>query len=180
MAPRFPGRSLDPIPWTTYFERELFLPSPDGTITYHAYLNSPAPSAGPGKPPGPLFVTHHGAGSSGLSFAVLGSEIRKRLPSAGILSLDARGHGLTTTTFASSREGVAGDSEQADEAAEELDLTLPTLAADLLAVITLTQSAMHWPALPAIILVGHSLGGAVVTELACSVSKTSPPMTSTT
>jgi protein phosphatase methylesterase 1 len=178
-APRFPGRSLDPIPWTTYFERELFLPSPDGSITHHAYLNSPAPAAGPGKPAGPLFVTHHGAGSSGLSFAVLGSEIRKRLPSAGILSLDARGHGLTTTASASSREGTAGDSEQTDEADEELDLTLPTLAADLLAVITLTQSAMHWPALPPIILIGHSLGGAVVTELACSLSKSSPITTTT-
>jgi pimeloyl-ACP methyl ester carboxylesterase len=111
---------------------------------------------------------------------VLGSEIRKRLPSAGILSLDARGHGLTTTASASSKEGAAGDSEQTDEADEELDLTLPTLAADLLAVITLTPSAMHWPALPPIILIGHSLGGAVVTELACSLSKTSPTSASTT
>ena len=151
----FPGRSLDPIPWTTYFERELFLPAPDGSITYHAYLTSPAPSSGPGKPPGPLFVTHHGAGSSGLSFAVLSAEIRKRLPSAGILSLDARGHGLTTT---------ARGEEDAPAAAE--DLTLATLASDLLAILRLTRLAMHWPALPPLLLVGHSLGGAVVTEFA--------------
>jgi protein phosphatase methylesterase 1 len=167
----FPGRSLDPIPWTTYFERELFLPSADGSITYHAYLTSPAPSSGPGKPSGPLFVTHHGAGSSGLSFAVVGAEIRKRLPTAGILSLDARGHGLTTASSAScSLTGKGDGAEGANGKAE--DLTLATLAADLLAVITLTQSAMHWPALPPIILVGHSLGGAVVTELAFSLAKT--------
>ncbi|AEO70378.1 carboxylesterase-mitochondrial 37S ribosomal protein YmS2 [Thermothielavioides terrestris NRRL 8126] len=141
----FPGRSLDPIPWTTYFERELFLPAEDGSITHHAYLTSPAPAAGPGKPPGPLFVTHHGAGSCGLSFAVLSAEIKKRLPTAGILSLDARGHGLTATRSSSAEGGAE-------------DLSLPTLAADLLAVITRTKEAMRWPAMPPIILVGHSLG----------------------
>ncbi|KAI1375516.1 protein phosphatase methylesterase [Hypoxylon crocopeplum] len=143
-APR--GRSLQQIPWTTYFERELFLhdPSTPTDPTIHAYLTSPV-----GK--GPLFVMHHGAGSSGLSFAVVGDEIRKRLPSAGILSIDARGHGSTTTL---------------DGQAEANSLSLETLAADLLSVVLLTQKEMKWPELPPIILVGHSLGGAVVTEVA--------------
>ncbi|EAA35911.2 protein phosphatase methylesterase [Neurospora crassa] len=169
----FASRSMDPIPWTTYFERELFLKEEAGpdsgsrtsnknkptSITYHAYLTSPV-----GK--GPLFVTHHGAGSSGLSFAVLSSEIRKRLPNAGILSLDARGHGSTTVTAASSVPGE-GD-ETTGQAPPPLDLSLSTLASDLFTVIQLTRTAMHWPELPPIILVGHSLGGAVVTELAKS------------
>ncbi|KAL2154824.1 hypothetical protein VTH82DRAFT_3500 [Thermothelomyces myriococcoides] len=159
----FPSRSLDPIPWTAYFERELFLPSPDGSITYHVYLTSPAPAAGPGKVGGPLFVTHHGAGSSGLSFAVLGAEIRKRLPTAGILSLDARGHGSTTTAGTGAAAG-AGAGAQGDGTIE--DLSLSTLASDLLAVMTLTKAAMRWSSLPPVILVGHSLGGAVVTEFA--------------
>ncbi|KAI0009118.1 protein phosphatase methylesterase [Xylariaceae sp. FL0662B] len=143
-APR--GRTLQPIPWTTYFERELFLHdgSSSANPTIHAYLTSPV-----GK--GPLFVMHHGAGSSGLSFAVVGDEIRKRLPSAGILSLDARGHGSTTIP-----EG------------QEINLSLDVLAADLLSVILLTQKEMKWQELPSIILVGHSLGGAVVTEIAKS------------
>lgn len=138
------GRTLQQIPWTTYFERELFLhdPSSPANPTIHAYLTSPV-----GK--GPLFVMHHGAGSSGLSFAVVGSEIRKRLPSAGILSLDARGHGSTTA-----------------EDSPAVDLSLETLAADLLFAIRMTQEEMKWPELPPIILVGHSLGGAVVTEVA--------------
>ncbi|OTB03109.1 hypothetical protein M426DRAFT_322138 [Hypoxylon sp. CI-4A] len=142
-APR--GRTLQQIPWTTYFERELSLhdPSKNENPTIHAYLSSPV-----GK--GPLFVMHHGAGSSGLSFAVVGDEIRKRLPSAGILSIDARGHGSTITSPPESQP----------------DLSLETLAADLLSVILMTQKEMKWPELPSIILVGHSLGGAVVTELA--------------
>ncbi|KAL2165167.1 hypothetical protein VTH06DRAFT_463 [Thermothelomyces fergusii] len=160
----FPNRSLDPIPWTAYFERELFLPSPDGSITYHVYLTSPAPPAGQGKAGGPLFVTHHGAGSSGLSFAVLGAEIRKRLPTAGILSLDARGHGSTTTTTTTTTTTAAGAGAESDGAVE--DLSLSTLASDLLAVMALTQAAMGWASLPPVVLVGHSLGGAVVTELA--------------
>lgn len=149
------GRTLEQIPWTTYFERELFLkppdspetepePEPASKIVYHAFLTSPV-----GK--GPLFVMHHGAGSSGLSFAVLSSEIRKRLSTAGILSVDARGHGLTTPP------------ENAG-----LDLRLETLTADLLKIILATKAQMSWPDVPPIILVGHSLGGAVVTDLAKS------------
>ncbi|KAI0596240.1 protein phosphatase methylesterase 1 [Biscogniauxia sp. FL1348] len=140
------GRTLQQIPWTTYFERELFLhdASSPSSPTIHAYLTSPV-----GK--GALFVMHHGAGSSGLSFAVVGDEIRKRLPTAGILSVDARGHGSTT---------VPGGGA--------LDLRLETLAADLLSAIQLTRAEMRWAQLPPIVLVGHSLGGAVVTELARS------------
>lgn len=162
----FASRSMDPIPWTTYFERELFLKEEAGTdggsnnkpliVTHHAYLTSPV-----GK--GPLFVTHHGAGSSGLSFAVLSAEIRKRLPNAGILSLDARGHGSTTIITTS----FPGE-ETTQQTQPPLDLSLSTLATDLFTVIQLTKSAMRWPELPPIILVGHSMGGAVVTELAKS------------
>ncbi|KAK4186472.1 Alpha/Beta hydrolase protein [Podospora australis] len=146
----FTTRTLDPIPWTAYFERELFLPS--GEITHHAYLTSPTPPSGKSIPSGPLFVMHHGAGSSGLSFAVLSAEVRKRLPSAGILAIDARGHGSTITTSSSSQDTP--------------DLSLGTLARDLYNVILLAQKSMGWEHLPPIILVGHSLGGAVVTELA--------------
>lgn len=111
-------------------------------MVYHAYLTSPVDK-------GPLFVMHHGAGSSGLSFAVVGSEIRKRLSSAGILAIDCRGHGST----------VSPDDE-------ELDLGLGTLSSDLYSVIQLTKAEMNWKELPSIVLVGHSLGGAVITDLA--------------
>lgn len=113
------------------------------TITQHTYLTSPTGSA-------PLFVTHHGAGSSGLSFAALTAEIRKRLPSAGILSLDARGHGATAI----------------DPEPDKLDLSLETLSADLLAAIESTKTQMGWKVMPPLILIGHSLGGAVVTDVA--------------
>ena len=94
---------------------------------------------------------HHGGGSSGLSFAALTDEIRKRISSAGVLAVDCRGHGSTRVP-----EGTP------------LDLRLDTLSTDLFNAIRLTQGQMGWQALPTIILVGHSLGGAVVTDLAKS------------
>jgi protein phosphatase methylesterase 1 len=159
MENRTPNKkSLDQIPWTTYFERELNLEvtSRSATITHHAYLTSPTGSA-------PLFVTHHGAGSSGLSFAALASEIRKLLPSAGILSLDARGHGSTQITHV----GLPPTSSTE----ETLDLSLSTLSADLVTIITKTKEAMSWPTIPPLILIGHSLGGAVVTDVAFNANE---------
>lgn len=136
---------MDQIPWTRYFERELFLETEieSAIITHHVYLTSPV-----GK--GPLFITHHGAGSSGLSFAAVTAEIRKSLPSAGILSLDARGHGFTKIT----------------PEPETVNLSLDTLSADLLSVIDKTKLQMGWPTLPPLVLIGHSLGGAVITDVA--------------
>jgi len=121
---------------------------PTETITHHAYITLPIAR-------GPLFVTHHGAGSSGLSFALFSSAVRKALPDAGALSLDARGHGGTVVkkSDASSDESV-------------LDLSLETLSWDLFDVIRLTQGKFGWAELPGLVLIGHSLGGAVVTDLA--------------
>jgi protein phosphatase methylesterase 1 len=102
-------------------------------------------------------VTHHGAGSSGLSFACCAAEIRKVVPEAGVLSIDARGHGSTTISQSSST--AAGQDE-------ELDLSLETLSSDLAYVVQSTQTKMSWNNLPDIILIGHSLGGAVVVDLA--------------
>ena len=112
------------------------------------------------RPPtekGPLLVTHHGAGSSGLSFALFASEICKAIPKCGVLSLDARGHGET----------IVDQTEQKSED-PNMNLTLETLGQDLFDVIQLTQDHMSWPQLPDLVLIGHSLGGAVVTDLAMS------------
>ncbi len=117
-------------------------------MTYHVYLNPPSST-------GPLFVAHHGAGSAGLSFAALAAELRTRLPAAGMLAVDARGHGETVV------KSKAGEDAR-------VDLGLTTLSEDLIVVVELVQRKMGWAQLPYIILVGHSLGGPVVTEVARS------------
>lgn len=58
-------------------------------------------------------------------------------------------------------------SEPADtNETEPIDLSLETLSSDLAYVIQATQAKMSWPTLPEVILIGHSLGGAVVVDLA--------------
>ena len=140
--------SLDQLPWTSYFAQELYLENAllEERVVHHVYVTAPGSK-------GPLFVTHHGAGSSGLSFAVLATELRKILPGAGILSSDARGHGETEVRAAS------GDHPA-------LDLSLDTLTDDMVNVIRLTQTKLGWSELPEMVLVGHSLGGAIVTSVA--------------
>lgn len=143
-----------PLSWTSYFERDITIPHKTGDleISHHAYLTSPIFATGR---PGPLFITHHGAGSSGLSFALMAKAIKEQLPDAGILSVDARGHGLTTVTRTSS---ASHD--------EPLDMSLESLTSDLLYVIQTAKDQMKWPSMPPLILVGHSLGGSVVTAVA--------------
>ena len=100
-------------------------------------------------------MLHHGAGSSGLTFALFASEIHKALPSAGVLSLEARGHGETVVKAINGQ--VIG---------EPHNLSLNILSLDLYDSIKLTQTKLGWSQLPDLILVGHSLGGPIVTEVA--------------
>jgi protein phosphatase methylesterase 1 len=143
-----PNKSLS---WTDFYAQELYLEEDvEGLhIVHHAYITPPSNS-------GPLFVAHHGAGSSGLSFAVCAIEIRKALPEAGILSIDARHHGSTTV------EPLDGSEKK------EPDYRLETLSRDLIFVVRETQAKMRWQDMPDLVLVGHSLGGAVITDVAKS------------
>ncbi|MCJ1283786.1 Protein phosphatase methylesterase 1 [Xylographa opegraphella] len=153
-------RNLDPLPWSDFFSQELYLEhfTPNAKLTHHVYLTPPGSK-------GPLFVTHHGAGSSGLSFAVCASEIRKALPEAGILSIDARGHGETTYQRLKHGTHEPMDAEEL-KADWVLDLSLEVLSEDMATVVRLTQAKMGWVEFPGLILVGHSLGGAVVVDVA--------------
>lgn len=47
-------------------------------------------------------------------------------------------------------------------------MSLESLTSDLLHVIQSTKEQMHWPSMPPLILVGHSLGGSVVTNAAAT------------
>ncbi|KAK0257468.1 hypothetical protein B0A54_08904 [Friedmanniomyces endolithicus] len=138
-----------PTHWTSYFAQELYLDRDDEKqkARYHVYLTPPTDVR-----KGPLFICHHGAGASGLSFALFAHHVRRKLPNAGILSLEARGHG-STVTDSSTGEAI-------------VDFSLPSLTADAFAMITLTKDSMNWHALPPSVLVGHSLGGAIITQLA--------------
>ncbi|KAI4290270.1 MAG: hypothetical protein L6R35_000464 [Caloplaca aegaea] len=144
------SRALNPLPWTDYFTQEYYLEivHPDETVIHHAYVKLPGPK-------GPLFVLHHGAGSSGLSFALFAAELLKALPNCGVVSVDARGHGETVVKTPNGE--IKG---------EPYDLSLDVLSSDLTNTVKLLQARLGWPELPNMVLVGHSLGGPIVTDVA--------------
>lgn len=73
------------------------------------------------------------------------------MPEVGILSVEARDHGSVVWD-------ASGEVNN--------DLSIELLSLDLVGMVRLTRSKMGWPELPQLLLVGHSLGGAVVTETA--------------
>lgn len=90
----------------------------------------------PPKDEGITYVLNHGAGSSSMTFAMMAS----RLPS--VLMYDMRGHGQSTTS-------------------RPPDYSLETLTDDFKFI--LQQSRDKWN-IKNVVLVGHSLGGAVLTN----------------
>ncbi|KAK4788317.1 hypothetical protein SAY86_019636 [Trapa natans] len=89
---------------------------------------------------GPVVFCIHGGGYSGLSFALAASKIKEK---ARVVAMDLRGHGKSCTE-------------------DEIGLSIDTLCNDVLAVIR----TMYGDSPPAIILVGHSMGGSVAIHVA--------------
>ncbi|CAG8463455.1 7206_t:CDS:2 [Ambispora leptoticha] len=93
---------------------------------------------------GPIFVLHHGAGYSGLSFALCASNIRREMGgTASILAYDCR---FTRTS-------------------DDTNLSLDRLAEDLVNVLNLVYSKEELKKHD-IFLIGHSMGGCVVAHAA--------------
>ncbi|KAL5121301.1 Protein phosphatase methylesterase 1 [Pleosporales sp. CAS-2024a] len=151
VIPTSTQRPAPAIHWSDYFEQELYCEldhvANGGRAKWHVYVTPPA------TPKAPLLVLHHGAGSSAMSFALMAREVKKAMPEIGILAVEARGHG-----------SVVWDAE----GNIDNDLSLETLTQDLHGMIQLTKVKFGWPDLPTIVLVGHSLGGAVATHMANS------------
>ncbi|GAA5846198.1 hypothetical protein JCM9279_005857 [Rhodotorula babjevae] len=119
---------------------------------------------------GTVFVCVHGAGYSALSFAELARALagaeedaaargagkgKGRRGRVGVLAYDARGHGRT----------VLPDPPSSTSTSPTVDMSLDHLSADLVSLLkTLFPNRATAPAL---VLVGHSMGGAVVAD-ACS------------
>ncbi|GAA5990652.1 hypothetical protein JCM11641_001263 [Rhodosporidiobolus odoratus] len=101
-----------------------------------------------------VFVCVHGAGYSGLSWACLAQElVEKGDGKVGVLAYDARGHGKTVLPPAVTSE------------VDLIDMSLEYMANDLVALLKAMYPVRAQA--PSLILVGHSMGGAVVAE-ACN------------
>lgn len=142
------------VSWDQYFDQNFTIESKTGgeVARFNIYYSPPS------GPEAPIFLLHHGAGSSGLTFALLAKILRSQMKGqsngevAGVVAFDMRGHGRTTI------DGLSGS-----------DLSLNTLSRDLFDIYRSMKEREDWHAVP-LILVGHSLGGAVVSR-SCSEYK---------
>ncbi|KAF2879278.1 hypothetical protein ILUMI_26896 [Ignelater luminosus] len=91
---------------------------------------------------GPVLLLIHGGGYSALTWSLFVEEIKNKIE-CRILAVDLRGHGNTTTT-------------------DEENLSLDKLTEDVANIIDVSFGNN----IPSIILVGHSLGGAIAVALA--------------
>ncbi|XVF30181.1 hypothetical protein REPUB_Repub16aG0035100 [Reevesia pubescens] len=89
---------------------------------------------------GPVVFCLHGGGYSGLSYALSAGKIKKK---ARVVAMDLRGHGKSSTE-------------------NDLDLSIETMCNDVFAVL----KALYEDSPPAIVLVGHSMGGSVAVHVA--------------
>jgi protein phosphatase methylesterase 1 len=122
-----------PPPWSAYFSQNIHIPLPSLPSQFFNVYYTPPPS-----PDAPLFVFHHGAGSSALSFSLLAWELAQEIE-CGVLSYDARHHGLSTVT----------------EPTDEWDLSLDTLSRDLVTVLDGVLAKTQLPSPPELLLIGH-------------------------
>lgn len=89
---------------------------------------------------GPVLFCLHGGGYSGLSFALAAGSMKHKVR---VVAMDLRGHGRSETS-------------------NDNDISIETLCNDVFEVI----AALYGDSAPALIFVGHSMGGAVAVHCA--------------
>ncbi|KAL8449723.1 hypothetical protein Emed_002978 [Eimeria media] len=167
--------SCGPLPtWDEFFEKcEDIKPRPDSSDTFRVYSSGSS---------GPLLFLLHGAGHTALSWACFTRLLRDGSPPLRVFAFDARGHGATncadSTTLTAevlTEDGIAvvqylldrllkeeGAPHQPKE--EQQDHT-SAQATESTNEPTPSQDS---DSLPSVILVGHSMGGAIATRMAAS------------
>lgn len=138
LAPFGAGRRKDytPVSWKQYFHQYADVDTESGV--FRVYF-SPVPD----EVIRPRIITLHGGGYSGLSWALFSQEITKMIH-CQVVSIDIRGHGETKVTNPD-------------------DLDIDTLVKDVEQVLL----RLFIPdCIPPLILVGHSMGGAIAVRAA--------------
>ncbi|CEI86177.1 Putative Protein phosphatase methylesterase 1 [Rhizopus microsporus] len=131
------SQKYSPNEWQDYFDESINLNISGTNDVFRIYKTDSV------KPDGPLFLMHHGAGSSALSFGWVAKHIRELTQGEyGVIAIDCRGHGATKTE-------------------DELDFSLERMSTDLIAIIRAIVKENQ-----DVVLVGHSMGGSVVVNVA--------------
>lgn len=143
-------RDQSPISVAGYFQDSLLV-SLDEDRRFRVYINHPIQHHPDHSPI--YFIFHHGAGYSALSAACLAQQVSLQSQARfGLLSFDCRAHGQSVI--------------QPDHP-NPPDLSLSTLSNDLIDLLATLYPPNH-PS-PSFVLIGHSMGAAVVTESCASI-----------
>ncbi|GMM32917.1 carboxylesterase-mitochondrial 37S ribosomal protein YmS2 [Saccharomycopsis crataegensis] len=151
---------IKPKEWCEFFEHSKVLEQQETGNKFQIYYSLPNSNSSP------IFIFHHGAGSSGLTFAVLGKQIEQYLATEsphpkikpGILVFDARNHGKTK---------VAENDYSRNSFVKDFSFILKSYLDELDPLfkdVISKKEADPQLIVPPIMLVGHSLGGSVLTE----------------
>lgn len=139
------------VKWDQFFTEKRFVQLSDRSHNFNYYCS--VPDNCQNEKSIPIFIFHHGAGSSGLTFASLCKELYERLDSkCGCFTFDARGHGETVPC------------DPSNNIKNSYDRT--AFVDDFVSFINFIYDnyLTHLPLESvSIILVGHSLGGSICT-----------------
>lgn len=104
----------------------------------------------------PTLVALHGGGYSGLTWAQFSRHLEQHCQSR-ILAIDLRGHGDTKTS-------------------NDDMLDIQVLVSDVIEVIHATHRVCGFPETPKIVLIGHSMGGAIAVKCAAKCAESLPSL----
>uniref|UniRef100_A0A1I8HYQ6 Protein phosphatase methylesterase 1 n=1 Tax=Macrostomum lignano TaxID=282301 RepID=A0A1I8HYQ6_9PLAT len=170
---------FDPLPWETYFDKRDFArverTDCSGSFCYYvketrpedaanaAHNDMPASPGGISAPPvqsPPLVFLLHGGGFSGLSWAAMSASLVGKVV-CRCVSFDIRGHG----------DSVLDEKSPEDDGRHnDMDFSLDALTNDAASVLNCLLESSDFSAHPpsGVVLIGHSMGGAIATHLAYS------------
>ncbi|KAF7773162.1 hypothetical protein Agabi119p4_5329 [Agaricus bisporus var. burnettii] len=134
-----PNAEFAPLSASGFFKEAVQVKVPSRSLDVRVYYTPPKFTDGT------VMVCHHGAGYSGSSFACFAKEVTDQTSGeCGVLALDARRHGKTTST------------------ADDSDLSINVLVEDF---FELVQAIFPDPVTaPTLLLIGHSMGGSVTVQ----------------
>ncbi|CAR27967.1 hypothetical protein ZYGR_0N04540 [Zygosaccharomyces rouxii] len=143
-----PAGNGDETTWKQFFDHNERIKIRNRNLEFNTYYSLPNSINAPSIP---IFILHHGAGSSGLTFATLAQQISSQLNgNCGYFTFDARGHGTTRPLEPS--KGLQYDRQSyIDDFVELLEQFYSKHLTQLGAVKL------------SLVLVGHSLGGSICT-----------------
>ncbi|OEH74334.1 protein phosphatase methylesterase [Cyclospora cayetanensis] len=167
--------SCGPLPtWDEFFETcEDVRPRPENSDTFRVYSSGSS---------GPILILLHGAGHTALSWACFARLLRDGSPPLRVFAYDARGHGATSCADSKTlsaevltEDGIAIvqylfkrlDHEVSPDAQHEDELHRGSELANKTGEET-PKPERDADSLPSVILVGHSMGGAIATRMAAS------------